>query len=455
MLPYRWLVLSTVLFPTEKALACFFDADLELYGQVSYVHKKASSWEIEGKDPYSADNSYNDLALKYHNRCELIENKLSLNINAYGLAYSAYKDTGDFEQDNKHVKLLLDQLSLSYHFTDTLSLDAGKLKNSDGLFYLKSPTDLLNNYYAGFKPTRIHNQAMDQIYSESFWGLSLTQDAEDYSLAVTIAPKLTDIDERYVSSSNWSSLERSNSRDRYLFRYTDYHFKDHTTSVSLRLGDAVSVAFSNSYNISQQLVMNAEFAWHNKQQWRHLNSNNAQLVQNYSFPNDLYQMKKKDGFEVALGMQYTSDRFSQFGIEYYYQSEGYSKKQWNEQKNLIQFLNQRTNFAPLDSAFDSYKYLMASEIYNTSSQGNLMGRHYLNSYASILMADQSTIKPYVVMNLVDKSAISGITYTKPFNIRTQQVDIYTGIYAALGRNDSEFGLFGETVGTYVGFNYHF
>lgn len=77
--------------------------------------------------------------------------------------------------------------------------------------------------------------------------------------------------------------------------------------------------------------------------------------------------------------QYTSDSFSVFGVEYYFQSEGYSRAEQRQQRELIDFLNTTTGYAPLDQAFDSYKYLMASEISNTANQGMLQGKHYLNA----------------------------------------------------------------------------
>lgn len=203
------------------------------------------------------------------------------------------------------------------------------------------------------------------------------------------------------------------------------------------------------------MIINAELAWHRQQQWRHLDEEKVEKIQNYSFPDELYRSNNKHGMELALGAQYISDRFSQFGVEYYYQSEGYSSAQWRQQTRLIKFLNRRNYYPPLDNAFDAYKYLMASEIYNVSIKGNLLGRHYINSYASVLNEDQSSLKPWFLINIIDKSSILGITYTKPLDKWSKQLEIYTGVYAALGNKDSEFGLFGERLGNYCGFNYHF
>jgi len=55
---------------------------------------------------------------------------------------------------------------------------------------------------------------------------------------------------------------------------------------------------------------------------------------------------------------------------------------------------------------------------------------------------------------VDKSALVGIHYHKPLKGMDEKAEIYTGWYSALGSKDSEFALFGETLGIYAGFKYH-
>ena len=84
-------------------------------------------------------------------------------------------------------------------------------------------------------------------------------------------------------------------------------------------------------------MFNAEFARHGKEQWRHFNVDNAESVQNYRFPTSLYRLAEKNGLELALGGQYTTDHFSVLGPEYYYQSEGYSSSEWRKQRKFIDF----------------------------------------------------------------------------------------------------------------------
>lgn len=449
------MLLPGLLLSTPLMAECLNRSDVLVYGQLAWSKKWPSRWQIDGKNPYTASNSNGDLAVKYSNGCQLVENRLNLDFSLLGLAYSPLHRVGSFEQDDNRARLLLNRLRLTWTVSDAVRLEAGKLAPKAGMFYLKSPAGLMNNDYAGFKPTRIYEPGMKSAYEETFWGALLAWSNENRALTLTAAPTLTHGGRHYESSSNWSALQRSNTSDRYLLTYTDYSVENHTPSASLRLGNSPSLAVGDSYAWSPQLLFNAEMAVHRRQQWRHLNADNVRQVERYQFPSDLYDIDDKTGVELALGTQYTTDRFSQFGVEYYYQSEGYSSSQWKQQTGLVSFLNQRTGYAPLDNAFDAYKYLMASEIYNTGSKGSLQGKHYLNTWASVLMDDAATLQPYAVMNLVDGSAMLGLNYTRPLEQLDKQLEIYTGVYTAVGSKQSEFGLFGDSVGTYAGFKYHF
>lgn len=448
-------MLPALLLPLEVMAACFSAPDVVVFGQVSNINKKPALWRIEGKSPYTRNNTFGDLVIKYSDRCEIIENTLNVDLSLYGLANYPVRDTGAFEKDKDRMRGLLDRFRVSYNATDSIRFDIGKLRTKEGLFYLKSPASLFTTGYAGFKSARVNDPTLRQSYYESFWGAVLSHDTLNHSLALTVSPKLTRIKKRYESSGNWSALERSNASERYQLSWTDYRFDKNVPTLSLMMGDSPSVAVSNSYNLTQQFVINAEVAWHRRQQWRHLDGDKVRQVERYDFPSELYSTRNNDGVELAVGFQYTTDTFSQFGMEYYFQSEGYSASQWRQQADLITFFNQRTQYAPLDNAFDAYKYLMASETYNTSARGQLLGKHYLSGWASFLMADESTVQPYAVLNMRDHSAMLGLHYNKPIAQLDKKLDVYTGVYTALGGSESEFGLFGETLGTYLGLKYHF
>lgn len=430
------------------------NTDVTLFEQVSYVNKQASVWQIDGKNPYTENNGYNNFGISLSGGCSPIENVLTLDYALYGLTYYAVHTPGKFEEDDHRSRALIDRLSLTYTVSDSILLEAGKLKPKPGLFLLRSPSALHRAYSASFKSTRLYDPSMAAAYQESSWAAKLSTDTRDGSLSLTLVPRLESIDRRYESAGNWSADQRGNSSEEYLLSYTDNRFGDYIPTFNLMLGDNHSLAMANSYNYSPQLVLNAEVAYHAEQQWRHLSEQNAAKVERYQFPSSLYESGQKDGVELAVGGQYTSDNFSVFGLEYYFQSEGYSRSQWRKQNDLISFLNKPTGYGVLDRAFDDYKYLMASEISNTSSKGMLQGKHYLNAWASLLSDDRAKLQPYLTVNLMDGSSMFGLHYSTPLSRIDERLEAYTGVFTSQGSSDSEFALFGDTLGVYSGVKFY-
>lgn len=430
------------------------NSDVTLFEQVSFVNKQTSVWQIEGKNPYTRNNGYQDAGIGISSGCSLIDNTLDLKMNVYGLNAYPLRPVGKFEEDDSRTRGLIDRLSLLYSASDSIQLEAGKFSASSGLFFLRSPADLQTRYYTGFKASRLNDPTKTSAWQASSWAAKLTADTRDYSLSAKVVPKLATIDKRYLSSGNWSANQQGNSEEMYLLSYSDLRLDNHTPTLNLRLGPSRSVALSDSYHYTPQWVVNVEAAYHRSWQWRHLSARDAAQVEQYQFPASLYETKDRENVELAIGGQYTTDNFSLYGVEYVFQSAGYSRAEQRKQRELIDFLNTRTGYAPLDQAFDSYKYLMASEISNTANQGMLQGKHYLNAYASLPLAGDAMLRPSLVFNLVDQSALLGLHYSTPLSNIDNQLEAYAGAYSALGSRYSEFALFGDTLGLYVGFKYY-
>ena len=430
------------------------NTDTFLIAQTSFTHKSHSSWKIDGKNPYTTDNIYNDFAFKFASACSPVKDLIDLDFSIYALAYYPINRVGLFEKDNERTKLLIEKLRLTWLLFDSVRFTGGRLPTPQGAFFLRTPGALITNYYSGFKSTSIYDPVMKSPYSGSYWGVRASREFRDYTFSLTISPKLTKIHNYYDSANNWTDNQRANSSAHYLLGYTDYRLKNHILSSELMLGDLPSISLTDSYNYTPQFIINTEFAWHSSQQWRHFSKDNQSKILSGIYPSSLYSQGSKDGIEFALGGQYTNDHFSLFGFEYYFQSEGYSKSEWNKQINFIRLMNKKTNIDSLDQAFDNYKYLMGAEISNTSNKGMLQGKHYINIWSSLQAKDDSIIQPYLALNLMDGSALIGLHYSKPVGGTNDKFEIYTGMYSAQGSRNSEFALFGATVGIYTGFKYY-
>jgi len=454
------LILPIAMVSPWGQAGCFSGEELRsnlqivLTGQTSFVHKNESIWQINGKNPYTATNVYNDIALKFASACSLTNDMLDLDFSLYALGYYPTRSVGLFEKDDSRSKVLTEKLRITWTLSNTVRLEGGKLPTPQGAFFLRSPAELITNYYSGFKPTRIYDPAMKSLYSDSYWGASISKEYRDCAFSLTISPKLANINNYYESSSNWSENKRTNSSERYLFGYADYRFENHSLSVNMMLGDSPSIALADSYNYTTQFIINSELALHKNQQWRHFSNEKKNEVLSGVYPSSLYSQEDKEGIEFSVGGQYTTNNFSIFGMEYYFQSEGYTESEWRNQVNFVKFLNGDTGYQTLNKAFDNYKYLMGGEISNTSNKGMLQGRHYVNTWGSLQNKGSSVIQPYLVMNLLDNSTLLGIHYVKPLKGANDQAEFYMGLYSAQGSKNSEFELFGDTVGVYFGFKYY-
>ncbi|WMU75509.1 hypothetical protein OQ483_24430 (plasmid) [Enterobacter bugandensis] len=452
------LVLSCV--PLSLLAACLSGTDVAqnatvtLFEQISYVKKQTSPWQINGKNPYTRNNVFNDVGINIASHCALIDNALNLDFSFYGLTWYGARPLGAFEDDDRRSRAIIEKLRVMFSISDQVQLEMGKLKPKPGLFFLRSPADLVSQYYGGFKPTRLYNPQMRSAYQPSSWGATLSADDRQHALSLSVVPKLSTIDERYLSSSAWSDNQRGNSSEAWLLSYSSHQFRDHTPGVRVLLGDSQSVALSDSVTWTPQVTFKGEMAFHRGQYWRHLSDRQRQALERYEFPSSLYSAEDKPGVELAVGGEYTADNFSLFGLEYYFQSEGYSRSQWQKQNELLRFLNARTGYDPLDKAFDAYKYLMSSEISNTGNKGMLQRKHYLNAWASLQAGGQIALQPYMVLNLVGTSTLSGLHVSAPLSAINDNLEAFGGLYAALGGADSEFALFGEAVGMYVGLKYY-
>ncbi|MBD4481455.1 hypothetical protein GUG87_27620, partial [Xanthomonas citri pv. citri] len=82
-------------------------------------------------------------------RCSLIDNALDLDFSVYGLTWYTPRKLGAFEEDDRRSRLLIERLKLAYTVSDSLQLEVGKLQARQGLFFLRSPSDLTPHYYDG------------------------------------------------------------------------------------------------------------------------------------------------------------------------------------------------------------------------------------------------------------------------------------------------------------------
>ncbi|MCP5634994.1 hypothetical protein NL380_29065, partial [Klebsiella pneumoniae] len=73
----------------------------------------------------------------------------------------------------------------------------------------------------------------------------------------------------------------------------------------------------------------------------------------------------------------------------------------------------------------------------------LQGKHYLNAWSSVQFTHQIAAQPYLILNLMDQSTLTGLHLSAPLTFIDDQLEAYTGVYSALGSANSEFAFFGD------------
>lgn len=74
------------------------NTSVTLYEQVSAVKKQISDWRINGRNPYTRHNIYNDAGVNVSSRCSLIDNALDLDFSVYGLTWYTPRKLGHLKR---------------------------------------------------------------------------------------------------------------------------------------------------------------------------------------------------------------------------------------------------------------------------------------------------------------------------------------------------------------------
>nr|WP_241659898.1 hypothetical protein [Enterobacter cloacae] len=134
------LTLALSALPVSALADCLSGSDfaknstVTLYEQVSLVKKQISDWRINGRNPYTRHNIYNDAGVNLTSKCAIVDNALDLDLSLYGLTWYSPRKVGAFEEDDSRSQLLIERLRLVYAVSDSVQLEVGKLQAKQGLF---------------------------------------------------------------------------------------------------------------------------------------------------------------------------------------------------------------------------------------------------------------------------------------------------------------------------------
>ncbi|MFZ1874342.1 MAG: hypothetical protein WAU54_16415 [Chania sp.] len=419
-------------------------------------HTSDSLWQFDG--PAFRNNTSASLYLSSVGRCALTDT-FSVKAQASGHYVFQAHQPGILE-DKRHQGLaILNEAAGSWTGSDNWYIDIGKLRKANGYLFSASPLDLLRNISGYMRNVRIFGlgDRWRNFYDEGAYGASSSLYRNEGTYTLAAFPRLKRNNQRQEAGSEWDMLLRTNSTDRYYASYTATGLNAFNPTISLLTGNQKTLAMGTSGNLTDKLILSIEGAVSHGETWRHLDSASARAIREYSFVQEPYKIRS-DGVqgEIGVGLRYTTDDQTEFGAEYYGQSQGYSRREWKDNFDTIRFVNGGYGNALLPeiaelyrASYQLYSRMMAAETDNVARGGSLLGKHYLTLYTRTNKEQVGSIDWTVsgMVNLMDGSNVLNLHFSTPLK---NSIEVYTGVAASFGSKNTEFGTFGEKGNIYAG-----
>ncbi|MEQ5204695.1 hypothetical protein ABN228_19580 [Providencia rettgeri] len=423
-------------------------------------HSSSSLWQFKNKA--FRNNSIINTYMTAVGSCTLTD-FLSFKTQVSGEYAFQDNQPGALEDKKNEGLALLNEAVLSWMVNEALYIDVGKLRTASGNLFSVSPVDLLRSTSSYMRSIRV-NELGDRwrsFYSEGAYGGSATLYRYEGTYIFWVLPRLTSNKKLNDSAVNWGALDRTNSTDRYYASYTNNGLKNLNTTYSLLGGDQKTFAVGISGNLTDRLILSVESSVSHGETWRHLDMASARQIRDLRYISDPYKTRSSDiEGDLGISLRYTSDNQTEYGAEYYGQSQGYSRGEWKDVFNTIKFVNGGyRNAIPayaitpsVSSSYEQYSRMMAAEIDNSSRKGNLQGKHYATLYMRTNKEKVGQIDWAVsgTTNLVDHSYVMNLHLSTPLK---NNFLAYTGVSACFGSKNSEFGTFGEKGNGYAGMQF--
>lgn len=419
-------------------------------------HTSDSLWQFDG--PAFRNNTVANLYLSSVGRCTLTDT-LSLKAQASG-EYAVQAHQPGALEDKRHQGLgILNEAVGSWAVSDSLYIDAGKVRKTSGYLFSVAPLDLLRNVSGNMRSVRVFGlgDRWRNFYDEGAYGASSSLYRNEGTYTLAAFPRLQRNDQRQEAASEWNALLRTNSTDRYYASYTATGLKAFNPTISLLTGSQKTLAMGTSGNLTDQLILSVEGSVSHGQTWRHLDSASARAMRQFSYVPEPYKIRSSGAqADIGVGLRYTTNDQTEYGAEYYGQSQGYSRSEWQDNFDTIRFVNggyakQLPSFLVpnVRGGYQQYSRMMAAETDNVGRGGNLLGKHYLTLYTRTNKEQVGSIDWSVsgMVNLVDGSNVLNLHLNTPLK---NNIEVYTGVAASFGSKESEFGTFGEKGNIYAG-----
>jgi hypothetical protein len=361
------------------------------------------------------------------------------------------------EQDASRgwTRAYLNEAYLTVAAPGEVLVDLGKMDIANGYLLFLSPMDLLRGPIDP-PPYGVINAAAPSwrtSYREGSVGIGATKFLDGGSIQLAAFPSLAG-DPGDAPVSQWSSLQRSNHSAAVYAAYSANLWESFNPKlVALSTSGRHTWGGGISDVLAEGVVFTVEFARSSRSQVHRLSKPAADTLFTGGFPQAVNVLERTPvgSRQLAAGLRVNGPQRTTLIGEFYYQSDGYTKADWDRYFQFSSFALDAygaSGFPP----FLDYQRLLLSAADSDSRRNVLLGKRYLTLGVERAVEGDERLGWHasVLGNADDGSSLLNLHLTYLVAAGTE---LYLGGRTMFGGQRSEFGRFGQSPLVYLGLKF--
>lgn len=365
-----------------------------------------------------------------------------LHVNAYGERMESYGENGSAQDRDGYVNHgFIREAYFSLSPNESLFVDVGKKDIRNGQFFFISPLDFLQN--PGNYSSRGVINAMGVSWRDTYREGSVAAQASWFNQYGTaefaVIPRLANESSK-ARIAEWTTLQRTNSEERYYAAYTAAVFEDFNPRFVLVGGESLGAGLGTSGFLSDDWILNLELAARDRSDIREVSAEALRKFSSWQLPSadELFIEQKRNIFtQFAAGLRYATENNMAISVEYLFQDQGLDERNWDGYFDFLDGAERAYQFSGAE-VFRDYQLLFAQETDNTVRRDLMLGRQYLMAH---VQRDQAELRRLswetsTIYNMEDQSFALNIHLSSQLS---RHFEVYVGGGYLGGRDSSEFG----------------
>lgn len=378
---------------------------------------------------------------------------LKFHLNAYGERIESFESAGIAQDKNgSEDRGFIREAYVSLNPSESWFIDVGKKDIRNGQFFFISPLDFLQN--PGNYSSRGISNELGVSWRDTYREGSVAAQASWFSqygtLELAAIPQLAN-DSHKTRVADWTTLQRTNSLERYYAAYTTSQFEDFNPRFVLVVGDDVGMGLGTSGFLTDDVTLNLELAASDKSYVREVSPEALRKFQLGSLPSadEVFVEQQRNAFyQFGAGLRYSTENNLAVSLEYLSQNQGLNSQARDNYFDFIDLSEQAFQASGLD-LFRGYQLLFVQETDNRVRRDLLLGRQYLMAHVQRAKPELRTLswETATTYNMEDRSYAVNVHLSSAL---THNVEVYVGGGYLGGPDKSEFGQLGTSGVGYAG-----